>query len=262
MDTAQKAGIALVVLILIKVVILMIRFYSRQKPTYPKASIILVVGAHLSKKSEIVRIRNSHAFPCISQVSCLQSKLCNSRRLFIRSSFNEIIERLPSSVLPTSHRASDHEIGDDLFDAWTFSEKPDGSVDLCLTERGTRAVIGIHKSWVEIVKAGNNLIIDYTFYDAVLFKHLLTQLKSVAGRVLDRLIVVEIEESLSSIQTRHSSTNTDLFPSGFTLSTFKKQKDLRELNMGSAQRCVVKVSDKLDTAIDTAYRFIRRTGLL
>jgi len=176
--------------------------------------------------------------------------------------FEEVAERLSPGILPTSAKTADNEIGDPLFDAWTFTAKPDRSIDLSFTERGTRAVIGLHRSWAELVKAGNNLIIDYTYHDSVLFMHLLTCLKSVVGRRLDRLIVIEIDESFTSIQESETSAPKNSFPAGFALSTFKNQKHLRQLTFGSAHRCLVKVTDKLDAASDTAYRFIRQTGLL
>jgi len=55
MDTAQKAGIALVVLLLVKVLVYMWRFYRRGQHKVPQASVILIVGAHMSRKSEMVR---------------------------------------------------------------------------------------------------------------------------------------------------------------------------------------------------------------
>jgi hypothetical protein len=192
----------------------------------------------------------------------LQSKLCNSPRFFVSASVEEVLNRLPLAVQPKSQRASDKEVGDELFDAWTFSERPDGSIDLSFTEKGTRTLIGLHKSWMEIAKAGNNLIIDYTFHDQVLLKHLLTQLTSIVGRKLDRLIVIEFEESLSSLTRTESTASNDRFPPGFVLSTFKKQKELKQINFGAAHRCTIKATEQTEAATDTAYRFIRKTALL
>ena len=79
MDTAQKAGIALVFLILLKVLVYMVRFYRLQKQRYPPASVILVVGGHLSRKPAIVRKTSLRAFPCI-----FRFHICNPNSATLR----------------------------------------------------------------------------------------------------------------------------------------------------------------------------------
>ena len=65
MDTTQKAGVALVLLILLKALVYMLRFYNRQKHQFPKPTVILVIGPHLGQKFELVRTKHRHAFSFI-----------------------------------------------------------------------------------------------------------------------------------------------------------------------------------------------------
>jgi|LauGreDrversion4_2_1035121.scaffolds.fasta_scaffold52516_2 hypothetical protein len=188
--------------------------------------------------------------------------MANSTRCFIRASSNELIERIPSGVVPRSDMSISDDAGDSLFDAWTCSEQPDGSVDVRLTALGSRVMLGLHKAWMEIVRAGNNLIIDYTMFDPIFLKHLLSQLKSVLGRNLDRLIFIEYQSSLTLLQESERENPSNPFPIGFALSSFKKQKELSQLSLGYGHRMVLRESEKSIQLCDTAYRFISKSGLL
>lgn len=180
----------------------------------------------------------------------------------VRASSDEIVNRIPSGVAPRSNPSTSDEDGDNLFHAWTYSERPDRSVDIHFTELGTRVWLGLHKSWIEIVRAGNNLIIDYTIFDPILFKHLLGQLKSVMGRKLERLILIDYQTPLASLQQFERDNPNNPFPIGFALSTFKKLNELSQLSFGSAHRLVLRDTGQRKSQCDHAYSFIYRSGLL
>ena len=174
------------------------------------------------------------------------------------------MERVSPRLIPHLDDSKSVEGGDEMFDAWTISENPDRSVGIRLTEKGTRLMIGIHRGWIEIIRSGNNLVIDYTVHDHLLLKHLLSQLKAVLGRRLDRLIVVEYEESFSLLQQAERDCTNNQYPRGFVLSTFKNLKDLKNISMGSAHRIRPPKPDPTDLSqtTDTVYRLMCQTGLL
>jgi hypothetical protein len=180
----------------------------------------------------------------------------------VRASADEIVTRIPSGVAPRSDSSTSVVDGDNLFHAWTCSERPDRSVDMHLTEMGTRVMIGLHKSWIEIVRAGNNLIIDYTIFDPILLKHLLGQLKTVVGRKLERLILIDYQTSLASLRQFERENPINPLPVGFALSTFKKLNELSQLSFGSAHRLVLQDTGQPKSQCDHAYSFIYRSGLL
>jgi hypothetical protein len=183
--------------------------------------------------------------------------LSSSKRTFLSASSDEFVERLPRKLLPISREGN---TGDILFDAWTCTLNSDGQTNVNLTERGYGCMRGVHSSWIEMIKSGSNLIVDYTICDKALFKDLMGRIRAILPRNFNRLIIVEVKYSYASI--REDEKENTIYPNGYALSTYKKFKELEPVLPKSAHRITLDADNRKEELCDTAYRFICRTGLV
>ena len=167
---------------------------------------------------------------------------------------------MPKSLWPTG--ADETDIGDPIFDGWVYSRHSDGSRSLKLAERGARCASGFHRSWSSILKAGNNLIIDYSVIEKSLFADLLQVFKKALGSAYPGLIAIDLQFPLSPICEREKS-GASKHPVGFVLSSHKLCRDIIfDKNIKNVHKIEVPFGIQTDKLADLVYTRILDTGLV
>ena len=175
-------------------------------------------------------------------------------------------DRLASKLVPSNQGKRATCSGDALFDAWTYDKQPDGAMNLILADRGSKCLSGVHRSWVSLLNAGNDLIIEYRVANESMLVDLLTVLRGTLGKSLDRLVVIVIRTPLSDILNRERDSDlskSNRYPIGFGLSTFKQSRSIHCIP-SSVSKLNVEVNDGMptDEVTEKVYRYICKAGLL
>ena len=243
--------VAAFLIFLVKVVFGAALKYRSRTTHVPSPVVIVVVGPSHSGKTLLCQ--------------ALQEKLANSQRPFIYVNSNELFGRLPRTIFPDIDSSASPNVGDPMFHAWTYVKQPDGAMNLVLADRGVRCMHGLHRSWSCFVQSGCNLLIEYCVTDESLLNDLFSVLRSVLGRKLERLVIVDLRGPISDLIRREADTNktAGIHPTGFALSTFKLSRNLRSFPT-YATRILIDVAPgtTAEEVADKTYRSVYRTRLL